>query len=112
MTMTRHKRRKGGKKEIRTTGRQRARHTLERNGTLTVHHPTSTMKDWLPRPSTSLLSSPTNDTRASWLRRKKVRIQDTPKYSSSSDEESSDDEIDYTNLFRGLDRSKVDKINE
>jgi hypothetical protein len=43
---------------------------------------------------------------------KKVRIRDTPKYSSSSDEESSDDEIDYTDLFRGLDRSKVDKINE
>jgi hypothetical protein len=43
---------------------------------------------------------------------KKVRIRDTPKYSSSSDEESSDDEIDYTDLFRGLDRTKVDKINE
>jgi hypothetical protein len=43
---------------------------------------------------------------------KKVRIQDTPKYSSSSDEESSDDEIDYSYLFKGLDRSKVDKINE
>ena len=43
---------------------------------------------------------------------KKVRIRDTPNYSSSSDEESSDDEIDYTDLFKGLDRSKVDKINE
>jgi hypothetical protein len=43
---------------------------------------------------------------------KKVRIRDTPKYSSSSDEESYDDEIDYSNLFKGLDRSKVDKINE
>jgi hypothetical protein len=43
---------------------------------------------------------------------KKVRIQDTPKYSSSSDEESSDDEVDYTDLFKGLDRTKVDKINE
>jgi hypothetical protein len=43
---------------------------------------------------------------------KKVRIRDTPKYSSSSDEESSDDEVDYTNLFKGLDRAKVDKINE
>jgi hypothetical protein len=42
---------------------------------------------------------------------KKVRIRDTPKYSSSSDEES-DDEIDYTDLFKGLDRAKVDKINE
>jgi hypothetical protein len=43
---------------------------------------------------------------------KKVRVRDTPKYTSSSDEESSDDEVDYTNLFKGLDRAKVDKINE
>jgi hypothetical protein len=43
---------------------------------------------------------------------KKVRIRDTPKYSSSSNEESSDDEIDYSDLFKVLDRSKVDKINE
>jgi hypothetical protein len=42
----------------------------------------------------------------------KVRIRDSPKYSSSSDEDSSDDEVDYTNLFKGLDRAKVDKINE
>jgi hypothetical protein len=42
---------------------------------------------------------------------KKVRIQDTPKYSSSSDEESSDDEVDYSELFIGLDRAKVEKIN-
>jgi hypothetical protein len=43
---------------------------------------------------------------------KKVRIRDTPKYTSSSDEESSDDEIDYYELFKGLDRAKVEKINE
>jgi hypothetical protein len=43
---------------------------------------------------------------------KKVCIRDTPKYISSSDEESSDDEVDYTDLFKGLDRTKVDKINE
>ena len=43
---------------------------------------------------------------------KKVCIRNTPKYSSSSDEESSDYEIDYNDLFKGLDRSKVDKINE
>jgi hypothetical protein len=43
---------------------------------------------------------------------KKVRIQDTPKYTSSSDEESSDDEVDYFELFQGLDRAKVEKINE
>jgi hypothetical protein len=43
---------------------------------------------------------------------KKVFIRDTPKYTSSSDEESFDDEVDYTDLFKGLDRTKVDKINE
>jgi hypothetical protein len=43
---------------------------------------------------------------------RKVRIRDTPKYSSSSDEEYSDDEVDYFELFKGLDRAKVEKINE
>jgi hypothetical protein len=43
---------------------------------------------------------------------KKVCIRDTPKYTSSSDEELSDDEVDYTDLFKGLDRTKMDKINE
>jgi hypothetical protein len=43
---------------------------------------------------------------------KKVRIRDSLKYSSSSDEDSSDDEVDYTDMFKGLDRAKVDKINE
>jgi hypothetical protein len=42
-----------------------------------------------------------------------VRTRDTPRYTSSSDEElSDDDEIDYSDLFKGLDKSKVDKINE
>jgi hypothetical protein len=43
---------------------------------------------------------------------KKVCIRDTPKYTSSDEEYSDDDEIDYSDLFKGLDRSKVDKINE
>jgi chromosome segregation ATPase len=43
---------------------------------------------------------------------KKVRVRDTPKYTSSSDEESSDDEVDYSSLFKGLDIAKVEKINE
>jgi hypothetical protein len=42
---------------------------------------------------------------------KKVRIRDTPKYTSSNDE-SSDGEVDYSSLFEGLDRAKVEKINE
>jgi hypothetical protein len=45
---------------------------------------------------------------------KKVHTHDTPKYTSSSDEcdDDDDDDVDYSNLFKGLDRSKVDKINE
>jgi hypothetical protein len=42
---------------------------------------------------------------------KNVRTRDTPKYTSSSDEDS-DDDLDYSDLFKCLDRSKVDKINE
>jgi hypothetical protein len=43
---------------------------------------------------------------------KKVSGRDFPKYSTSSDEDSSDDEVDYSSLFKGLDRAKVEKINE
>jgi hypothetical protein len=43
---------------------------------------------------------------------KKVNARDTPMYASSSDDESSDDEVDYTSLFKGLDRTKIEKINE
>jgi hypothetical protein len=43
---------------------------------------------------------------------KKVSGRDTPKYTTSSDDNSSDDEVDYTDLFKGLDRTKIDKINE
>jgi hypothetical protein len=42
---------------------------------------------------------------------KNVRTRDTPKY-TSSDEKSDNDDVDYTDLFKGLDRTKVDKINE
>jgi hypothetical protein len=41
---------------------------------------------------------------------KKVSARDTSTYASSSDEESSDDEIDYSSLFKGLDRTKIEKI--
>jgi hypothetical protein len=43
---------------------------------------------------------------------KKVSVGDTPKYTTSSDDDSSDDEVDYSSLFKGLDRAKVEKINE
>ena len=42
-----------------------------------------------------------------------VSTHDTSTYASSSEDESSDDDdIDYSCLFKGLDRSKIDKINE
>jgi hypothetical protein len=41
---------------------------------------------------------------------KKVHTQDTPKYTSSSGEES-DNDIEYSDILKGLDRSNVDKIN-
>jgi hypothetical protein len=46
------------------------------------------------------------------VKEKKVNTRETPKYSTSSDEDSSDDEVDYTSLFKRLDRAKIEKINE
>jgi hypothetical protein len=43
-------------------------------------------------------------------KKKKVHTHDIPKYTSSTDEEC--DDVDYSNLFKSLDRSKIDKINE
>jgi hypothetical protein len=43
---------------------------------------------------------------------KKVHVRDTTKYITSSDNDSSDDEVDYSSLFKGLDRAKIEKINE
>src|SRR5688500_15793891 len=43
---------------------------------------------------------------------KMVSARDTPKYTTSSDDDSSDDEVDYSSLFKGLDRTKIDKINQ
>jgi hypothetical protein len=42
----------------------------------------------------------------------KVFARDTPKCTSSSDDKSSNDDVDYINLFKGLDRTKIAKINE
>jgi hypothetical protein len=112
MIVTRDKKRAGRRRKRRTTGRQRARRTLERNGTWTAPLPTLMTKDLLPQPSTNPHSSPMNSIHVLWPRRKKVRVRDTPKYTSSSDEESFDDEVDYSTLFKGLDRAKVEKINE
>jgi hypothetical protein len=40
---------------------------------------------------------------------KKASVRNTSKYTTSSDDDSSDDEVDYTDLFKGLDRAKVEK---
>jgi hypothetical protein len=65
-----------GKKETKKNYRKaKARHTLVRNGTLTILHPTPTMKDWLHRPSTKPPSSPTSITHASWLRRRRYILE-------------------------------------
>jgi hypothetical protein len=40
----------------------------------------------------------------------KVYSRETPMYTSSS--EYSVDEVDYSDLFKGLDRTKIAKINE
>jgi hypothetical protein len=65
------KKSKGRRRKRKTRRRRRARHILERSGILTAPYLTPTMKDWLPWPSTSLHSSPTNATLASWLRRRR-----------------------------------------
>ena len=43
---------------------------------------------------------------------KKLFTHDTLKYTPSRGEEFDDDDVDYSELFKDLDRSKVDKINE
>src|SRR5688500_13793531 len=45
-------------------------------------------------------------------REKKVCTRNSTYASSSDDESSDEDEVDYSCLFKGLDRSKIDKINE
>jgi hypothetical protein len=103
---------KNGRRRKRTTKRQRARLTSTRSGTRTALHPTPMMRDLLPQPSTSPPSSPNEHHTCLMAKEKKARTRDTPKYTSSIDEESDDDDVDYSDLFKGLDRSKVDKINE
>jgi hypothetical protein len=59
-----------GKREKKKTYKK-AKHTLAKNGIQTALLPTPTMKDLLPQPSTSPLSSPMNATLSSWPRRKR-----------------------------------------
>jgi hypothetical protein len=71
MIMTRDKKSARRRRKRRTTGRLRARCTLERNGTRTAPLPTPTTKDLLPQPSTNPHSSPTNAIHVLWPRRKR-----------------------------------------
>jgi hypothetical protein len=41
---------------------------------------------------------------------KENKARDTPKYTFSVEE--FEDDVDYSNLFKGLDRSKAEKTNE
>jgi hypothetical protein len=75
--MTRDKKSTGRRRRRKTTRRRRVRHILERSGILTAPHLTLTMKDWLPRPSTSLRSSPTNVIHVLWQRRRRY-VFETP----------------------------------
>jgi hypothetical protein len=102
--MTRNKKSMGRGRRRRFTRRRRARRTLAKNGTRTALHPTPTMKDWQPWPSTSLLSSPNKRHTCLMAKEKKVSVREIPKYTTSSDDDSSDDEVDHTDLFKGLDR--------
>jgi hypothetical protein len=61
----------GRRRRRKATGRRKVRLTLAKNGIQTALHPTPTMKDWQPRPSTNLRSSPTNATPASWPRKRR-----------------------------------------
>jgi hypothetical protein len=70
MKMTRDKKRNGRRRRKRTTRRQRVRLTLARSGIETALHPTPTMRDLLPPPSTSPPCSPRSYTLVSWLRRR------------------------------------------
>jgi hypothetical protein len=71
MKMTRDKRRNGRRRRKRTIRRQRVRLTSVRSGTRTARHPTPTMRDLLPPPSTSPPSSRTSNIPSSWLRRRR-----------------------------------------
>jgi hypothetical protein len=75
MIVTRDKKRAGRRRKRRATERQRARRTLERNGTQTAPLSTPTTKDSLPRPSTSLLSSPTNAIHVLWPRKRRYMFE-------------------------------------
>jgi hypothetical protein len=109
MTMTRHKRRKGRKNYRKAKGE--AHIGKEWDSGCSSSDSDDEGLSALAFDKSSLF--PNKRHTCLMAKEKKVHTRDTPKYTSSSDEEfSDDDEIDYSDLFKGLDRSKVDKINE
>jgi hypothetical protein len=88
---------------------RKARRILVRNEARTALRPTPMTKDLLP-PSPQVLPLPNERHTCFMAKEKKVNTRDTHKYTSS--DEDSDDVLDYNDLFKGLNRSKVDKINE
>jgi hypothetical protein len=94
-----------------TEGNEKKKFCKKNKGwTQTAPTPNLTTWDSSPLPSTNPLSSPTSVTPASWLRRRRYSLE-TLNYTSCN-EDFNDDDIDYSDLFKGLDRSKVTKINE
>jgi hypothetical protein len=112
MRMTRHKKRKGRRKGRRTIGRQRVTRTLQKEWDSDYSSYDSDDEGLAVSAFNKSFLFPNKRHTCLMAKAKKVRTRDTPKYNCSSDEESSDDEVDYSDLFKGLDRSKVDKTNE
>jgi hypothetical protein len=105
------KRRNGRRRERRSsTRRRKVKPTSARSETRIIAPLTLIMKASLQSPSTSLPSFQKSTTPAWWQR--KVYSKDTRKYTSTCDDDSSDDEEDISKLFKGLYKSKIDKINE
>jgi hypothetical protein len=75
MKMTRDKKDMGRRRRRKAIGRRKARLILEKNGIPTAPHLTPTMRDWRPRPSTSLISSPTNVIHVLWLRKRRYMFE-------------------------------------
>jgi hypothetical protein len=94
------------------TRRRRTWRILARSGTQTIAPPTPTTRDSPPSPLTNHHSYPNKWHICLMAKEQKVYHRTSPNYTFSSDEESSDDEEDYSNLFKGLDRYKIDNIKE
>jgi hypothetical protein len=110
MIVTRINERMGKERTRRFTRRLKARHTLEGSGIRIALRPTPTTKDATAFNKSSLF--PNEHHTCLMAKEKKVNTRNATTYASSSDDESSDDEVDYASLFKGLDRTKIDKINE